>query len=293
MKVFQEKLYEHHSQTFTIDAELYRGQTEFQEVLIFENRLFGRILVLDGIVQLTQRDNHIYHEMLAHVPLMAHARAKRVLIIGGGDGGTLKEILKYPVRQVVMVELDKDIVALSKRYFPEVSNEAFEDGRVSLIAGNGVEYVAQAREQFDAIIVDSTDPVGLGEALFTRSFYERCRKLLRPNGVLSLQSGAPFYNPEQLQVVCTRLALSFESVRPYVAPVPTYAGGMLALVAAGESHNALRPSKKTLRERFQRLNMRTDYYSPEIHRAAFTLPPRFPSCGTTNGNGLEAAAQPA
>ena len=122
MKVFQEKLYEHHSQTFTIDAELYRGQTEFQEVLIFENRLFGRVLVLDGIVQLTQRDNHIYHEMLAHVPLMAHARAKRVLIIGGGDGGTLKEILKYPVRQVVMVELDKDIVALSKRYFPEVSN---------------------------------------------------------------------------------------------------------------------------------------------------------------------------
>lgn len=293
MKVFQEKLYEHYSQTFTIDAELYSGQTEFQDVLIFENRLFGRVLVLDGIVQLTQRDNHIYHEMLAHVPLMAHARAKSVLLIGGGDGGTLKEILKYPVQQVVMVELDKDVVALSKRYFPEVSDGAFEDERVSLIAGNGVEYVAQTWEKFDAIIIDSTDPVGPGEVLFTTSFYERCRKLLRPGGVLSLQSGAPFFNPEQLQVVCTRLAFSFESVRPYLAPVPTYAGGMLALVAAGESHEALRQPIKTLRERFQRVHMRTDYYSPEIHRAAFTLAPHFQSCSTTNGNGLEAAAQPA
>jgi spermidine synthase len=103
MRAFQENLYEHHSQVFTMDAELYRGQTEFQEVLIFENRLFGRVLVLDGIVQLTQRDNYIYHEMLTHVPLMAHARTKSVLIIGGGDGGALKEILKHPVEQVVMV----------------------------------------------------------------------------------------------------------------------------------------------------------------------------------------------
>lgn len=293
MRAFQENLYEHHSQVFTMDAELYRGQTEFQEVLIFENRLFGRVLVLDGIVQLTQRDNYIYHEMLTHVPLVAHARTKSVLIIGGGDGGALKEILKHPVEQVVMVELDKDVIRLSKRYFPEVSSGAFEDGRVNLIVGNGFEYVAQTWRQFDAIIVDSTDPIGPGEELFTRSFYERCRKLLRPGGVLSLQSGVPFYNPEQLQVVCGRLALSFEGVRPYLAPVPTYAGGMLALVAAGESHKALRPPIKTLRERFQRLHLRTDYYSPAIHRAAFTLAPRFGSCAKANDIGLESAAQPA
>ncbi|WOH67807.1 polyamine aminopropyltransferase [Bradyrhizobium sp. BWA-3-5] len=293
MREFQENLYEHHSQTFTIDAELYRGQTEFQEVLIFENRLFGRVLVLDGIVQLTQRDNYIYHEMLTHVPLMAHARTKSVLIIGGGDGGALKEILKHPVQQVVMVELDKDVIALSKRYFPEVSSGAFEDGRVSLIVGNGFEYVAQTRRQFDAIIVDSTDPIGSGEALFTRSFYAHCRKLLHPGGVLSLQSGVPFYNPEQLQAVCGRLAFSFEGVRPYLAPVPSYAGGMLALVAAGESHKALRPPIKTLRERFQRLHLRTDYYSPVIHRAAFTLAPRFGSCAKANAIGSESAARPA
>ena len=113
MKTFQEKLYEHHSQVFTVDAVLYCGQTKFQEALVFENRLFGRVLVLDGIVQLTERDNHIYHEMIAHVPLLAHGTAKRVLIIGGGDGGTLNEVLKHRVENVVMVELDQQVIELS------------------------------------------------------------------------------------------------------------------------------------------------------------------------------------
>jgi len=275
MKTFEEKLCEHHSQVFTVDAVLYRGQTRFQEVLIFENRLFGRVLVLDGIVQLTQRDNHIYHEMIAHVPLLAHGTAKRVLIIGGGDGGTLKEVLKHPVEHVVMVELDKEVIELSKRYVPQVSGGAFDDRRVNLVIGDGVEYVTQVDAQFDVVIIDSTDPVGPGEQLFTRAFYERCRTLLPPNGTIALQAGAPFYNPEQLKAVCTRLAGSFDAVGPFLAPVPTYAGGMLALVAAGKSHEALRPAVETLQKRFQVLQSRTSYYTPEVHRAAFTLAPAF------------------
>lgn len=282
MKVFQEKLCEHHAQVFTIDRQLYSGETRFQNVLIFENRLFGRVLVLDGIVQLTDRDNHIYHEMIAHVPLMAHGSVGRVLLIGGGDGGTLKEVLKHPVEQVVMVEIDDDIIQLSKRFFPQVSEEAFEDPRVSLLIGDGVEYVTQADSMFDVVIVDSTDPIGPGEQLFTKTFYERCRSLLRPGGVIALQSGASSFNPEQLGGVCGRLASSFEAVRPYLAPVPTYAGGTLALIAAGESDKALLPAIKTLRERVRRLRLRTSYYTPDIHGAAFILAAGYtPSSETT------------
>lgn len=275
MNVFQEKLYGHHSQVFTVDSELFAGRTRFQDVVVFENRLFGRVLALDGVVQLTDRDNHVYHEMIAHVPLMAHGSARRVLIIGGGDGGTLKEVLKHPVEQVVMVELDEGVIELSKRFFPGVSAGAFGDPRVSLLIGDGVEYVTRAETKFDAVIVDSTDPVGPGEQLFTKAFYERCRTLLRPGGMIALQSGAPFYNPEQLAGVCGRLASSFAAVRSYLAPVPSYAGGMLALVAAGDSDEALRPALKALRARFKGLRLRTRYYAPEIHRAAFTLAPDF------------------
>jgi len=275
MNLFQEKLYEHHSQVFTVDAVLHQGRTRFQDVLVLENRFFGRVLVLDGVVQLTERDNHIYHEMIAHVPLVAHGWAKRVLIIGGGDGATLKEVLKHPVDEAVLVEIDGEVIDLSKKFFPAVSGGAFEDPRTKVIVGDGVKYVTEADARFDVIIVDSTDPIGPGEQLFATGFYERCKRLLRPGGVIAVQSGAPFYQPGQLEDVCKRLSSSFDAVRPFLAPVPTYAGGMLALVVAGDSHKALRPPVKILRERFQRLKMETRYYTPEVHRAAFVLAPVF------------------
>jgi spermidine synthase len=159
MKAFQEKLHEHHSQVFTVDAVLHQSRTAFHDVLVFENRLFGRVLVIDGALQLTERDNHIYHEMVAHVPLMAHGSAKCVLVIGGGDGGTLKEVLKHPVAHVVLVDIDPAVIELSKRFFPALSRAAFEDPRVSIVVGDGARYVARAGEKFDTIIVDSTDPV--------------------------------------------------------------------------------------------------------------------------------------
>jgi spermidine synthase len=273
MSIFRERLHENHSQLFTMDAEVYQGETRFQNVLIFENRLFGRVLALDGVIQLTERDNHIYHEMIAHVPLLAHGAAKRVLIIGGGDGGTLKEVLKHPVDEVVMVELDDDVVSLSKRYLPQVSDGAFDDERVDLIIGNGVDYVTRSGRRFDLIIVDSTDPIGPGEQLFTESFYEKCRNLVGPTGLFAAQSGTPFHLPEQLARVCDRLGRSFTAVRPYLAPVPSFPGGMLALVVAGECHDALRPPIRTLRKRYRELRLTTGYYTPEIHRAAFTMPP--------------------
>lgn len=275
MKWFQERLYEHHKQMLSIETVHYHWRTLFQDVLIFENATFGKVLVLDGVLQLTERDNHIYHEMIAHVPLMAHGSAKDVLIIGGGDGGTLKEVLKHPVRSATLVELDGEVIDLSRHHLPTVSDGAFDDPRATVLVMDGTQYVAQARERFDVIIIDSTDPIGPGESLFTVGFYEACRSRLRPGGMIVVQSGAPFFQPRDLGRVCERLSGSFAGVRPYIAPVPTYSGGMLALVAAGESREALRPPCKVLRERFGPLQGRMRYYTPEVHRAAFTIPPSF------------------
>ncbi|WP_445503726.1 polyamine aminopropyltransferase [Microvirga sp. G4-2] len=275
MKWFQEKLYEHHAQMLSVDDVLYHWRTEFQDVLIFENEVFGKVLVLDGVVQLTERDNHIYHEMIAHVPLMAHGLAGQVLIIGGGDGGTLKEVLKHPIERATLVELDGEVIELSRRHLPTVSDGAFLDPRSNVLVMDGTRYIAQTSEKFDVIIIDSTDPMGPGAPLFTAAFYEACRSRLRPGGMMVVQSGAPFFQPGELEMVCGRLSGSFTGVRPYLAPVPTYAGGMLALVAAGETRDALRPPCKVLRERFGPLQGRTRYYTPEVHRAAFTLAPSF------------------
>jgi len=275
MNWFQEKLYEHHKQMLSVESVLYHWRTEFQDVLIFENATFGKVLVLDGIVQLTERDNHIYHEMIAHVPLMAHGSARDVLIIGGGDGGTLKEVLKHPVESATLVELDGEMIDLSRRFLPEVSEGAFDDPRANVLVMDGTRYVAETKAMFDVIIIDSTDPMGPGEPLFTAEFYKACRRRLRPGGMIVVQSGAPFFQPDKLEMVCQRLSGSSGGVRPYLAPVPTYAGGMLALVAAGDSSDALRPSTDVLRRRFSVLQGRTRYYTPEVHRAAFTLPPTF------------------
>jgi spermidine synthase len=272
---FQETLYEHHAQVLSVDAMLHQGRTSFQEVMIFENVVFGKVLVLDGIVQLTERDNYIYHEMIAHVPLMAHGSARHVLIIGGGDGGTLKEVLKHPVERATLVELDGEVIDLSRRYLPTVSDGTFADPRANVLVMDGTRYIEQTKDKFDVILIDSTDPVGPGEPLFTAAFYRACRSRLRPGGIVVVQSGAPFFQPRELEMVCGRLFASFAAVRPYLAPVPTYAGGMLALVAAGDSREALRPPCKVLRERFGALQGRTRYYTPEVHGAAFTLAPSF------------------
>jgi spermidine synthase len=259
----------------SVDAVLHEGRTAFQEILIFENRVFGRVMALDGVVQLTERDNHIYHEMIAHVPMLAHGSPRYVLIVGGGDGGTLREVLKHPVEQVFVAELDQEVIELSRRHFPEVSAAAFDDPRATIVVGDGVRFVTNSKVSFDVIIIDSTDPIGPGAPLFSSSFYEMCRKCLRPGGIMAVQSGAPFFQHEELHRVRARLSQSFAAARPYLAPVPTYAGGMLALVAAGPSRDVLRPPCKVLRARYPSVRGGTRYYTPEIHRAAFTLPPCF------------------
>lgn len=275
MRSFLEMSAENHSQVFVVDEVLHQGRTALQDVLIFENRVFGKVLVLDGVVQLTERDNHIYHEMIAHVPLTAHGAARRVLVVGGGDGGTLREVLKHPVDQVVLVEIDREVIELSRRFFPELSEEAFADPRAVVVVSDAAKYVVETAATFDVVIVDSTDPLGPGEQLFSADFYRRCRRLLRPGGIVAVQSGTPFHRPELLEKLRVRLASAFGEARPYLAPVPTYAAGMLALILAGESGEALRPPPEVLRERCRHLAGRTIYYGPQVHRAAFVMAPSF------------------
>jgi spermidine synthase len=275
VKWFQERLYEHHAQILSIEEVIHEGRTKFQEVTIFRNPVFGKVMALDGIVQLTERDNHIYHEMIAHVPMLAHGSPRLVLIVGGGDGGTLREVLKHPVAHVFMVELDGEVIDLARTHLPEVSAGAFDDPRATVVIEDGVCFLADTRLTFDVIIIDSTDPIGPGAPLFSAWFYELCRQHLRPGGIVAVQSGAPFFQPAELDRACARLSQSFPAVRPYIAPVPTYAGGTLALVAAGASRDALRPPCKVLRERYASIRDGTRYYAPEVHRAAFALPPCF------------------
>lgn len=275
MTMFAETIYDDNSQVLSVGSVVHKSRTDFQDVMIFDNDTFGRVLVLDGVVQLTERDHHVYHEMIAHVPIMTHGTAIDVLIVGGGDGGTLREVLRHPVRRVVMVEIDRDVIDLSRRHLAGVSSGAFNDSRAEIVIGDAASYVATTGERFDVIIIDSTDPVGPGERLFSAAFYDRCRALLRPGGIVSIQSGAPFFRPDELAAVIKRLGDCFGHARPYLAPVPTYARGLLPLILAGNEWEPLNAPSALIRARYARIRGFTRYYTPEVHEAAFTLVPAF------------------
>ncbi len=272
MNWFQERLFEPFSQTLAISETLYSGHTGLQEAVVFRNPVFGRVFALDGIVQLTDRDPYIYHEMIVHAPILAHGGAVHVLIVGGGDGGVLAEVLKHAgVESVTLVELDRGVIDLSRRYFPDLAGGAFEDPRTTIEIGDGAQFVASSERAFDLIIVDSTDPVGPGAALYSREFYANCGKRLRPGGMMVVQGGAAYFQPEKLEEIRARLAECLGAALPYHAPVPSYAAGMLALVAAAQTEQAILPGREALLRGFAPLRGRTRYYSPETHLAGFTI----------------------
>jgi spermidine synthase len=267
-----ETLYPFHRQGLRIDRMLYDSNTEHQRLQLFENERFGRVLTLDGVVQTTEGDEFIYHEMMAHVPILAHGAAERVLVVGGGDGGLVREVLRHKgVRRVVMVEIDAGVVEFSKEYLPSLSAGAFEDPRLELVIGNGAEYVAEAGESFDIVLVDSTDPIGPGEVLFTDTFYGQARKRLRGGGILVTQNGVPFLQPEELTNTLRALRGLFRDASCYLATVPTYAGGPMALGWATDGE-ARSTDLAILRDRSEASGIAFRYYNPEVHQAAFALP---------------------
>ncbi len=269
---FEEKLFPHVRQSFEISRIIYRERTEHQDLVIFETPTYGRVLALDDIIQVTEKDEFVYHEMMTHVPILAHGRARRVLIIGGGDGGILREALKHDVERVTMVEIDRGVVDMCLKYMPSIPAKAFRDKRTDLVITDGAKYVAETADRFDVIIVDSTDPMGPGEVLFTEAFYKNCRRCLNAGGILVNQNGVPFMQPSEIPMTWKRRRKFFKDTGFYVAAVPSYYGGFMTLGWAALDPKSRAVSPAVLERRFHALRLKTKYYSPAIHRAAFALP---------------------
>ena len=272
-----ETLYPDWGQRFRLKRELARVHSEFQDILVFESHSHGRVMLLDGVVQITEADEFVYQEMLTHVPLLAHGRARNVLIIGAGDGGVLRRVLMHGnVDRAVMVEIDGEVIRLAREFLPNIGGDAWHDRRAQVIVGDGIDYVARAEDaSFDAIIVDSTDPIGVGEVLFTDAFYGHAARVLSAGGLIVNQCGVPFMQADELRETSQRRARAFPHVGAYVAAVPTYVGGFMTLGFAAKQAGLDSLSVATIRARAEAAGVlgRTDYWTPELHTAAFNLPP--------------------
>ena len=237
---------------------------------------------MDGAIQITEADEFVYQEMLAHVPILAHDNARRVLIIGAGDGGVLRRVLQHQtVDKVVMVEIDGEVIRLSREYMPAISGQAWNDKRATVLVSDGLAYVANAADgAFDVIIVDSTDPAGVGEALFTEAFYADCARVVGPRGIVVNQAGVPFMQGEELTQTTRRRATAFQCVTAYVAAVPTYVGGFMTLGFASNTSGLDSIPIVELAKRAARAGIvgQTEYWTPEVHSAAFALPPYIARC---------------
>jgi spermidine synthase len=274
---FNETLYPDWGQRFRFVRQLARVKSPFQDIGIFETDSHGRMMTLDGVVQITERDEFVYQEMLTHVPLLAHGNARHVLIIGAGDGGVLKHVLMHKgVEHAVMAEIDGEVIRLSKEFLPGIGGDAWTSPRATVLVGDGIDYVKKAPDgSFDVIIVDSTDPIGVGEVLFTDEFYQNAARILTPQGVIVNQCGVPFMQADELRETSLRRKQFFPHVTAYVAAVPTYVGGYMTLGWAGKDPalTALTPAVLAARAEAAGITGKSDYWTPEIHAAAFHLPP--------------------
>ena len=272
---FVESLYPGQAfQGFHFDEILYQTQTPFQSIAIYRAPGLGRVLVLDGIIQTTEADEFIYHEMLVHVPLFAVPAPKSVMIVGGGDGGSLREALKHPIERVDLVEIDIKVIESSREHLPTLSDggKSFDDPRVKMVIEDAFKYMKEHRGEYDVIIVDSTDPVGMAEALYSDEFYRLCRDSLSPQGALSAQDGVVFFQRNEAARTVAALRNLGLHAGAYIAAVPTYYGGNMTFGIAGRQVDVLAPDVTKLRQRFSTLQGETRHYSPEVHAASFVLP---------------------
>ncbi|MFZ1430516.1 MAG: polyamine aminopropyltransferase [Geminicoccaceae bacterium] len=272
MDWFEERLHANWRQAIRVKEMLYREQTELQDLVIFESFDWGRVLALDGVVQTTTGDEFCYHEMIVHVPILAHGRAREVLIIGGGDGGCLREALKHPgVERVTQVEIDAGVIDLSRRWLPTLSDGAFDHPKARVVIADGARFAAEAGDRFDVVIVDSTDPQGPGAVLFTEPFYRDVRSLLNPGGIMTTQCGNPSIRPQELvDTQAAQRAAGYALVDYFLPVVPTYIGGAMALGFASDAAASRQVPLEQLRQRGVPAGLH--YYTPEVHLAAFAHP---------------------
>ena len=260
--------------SYRMERVLYEMQTDHQHLVLFEHAFFGKMLMLDGATQVTAKDEFVYHEMMTHVPILAHGNVKEVLIIGGGDCGIAEEALKHKsIARVTQVEIDASVVAFAKEHFPEFTKPVLGNKRFDLVIADGMDYVAKTDRRFDVIIVDSTDPQGPGKVLFSSRFYAGCKRCMTPGGVMVTQNGVPILQPGELAGTMRKFRKLFADGTCYIAAIPTYVGGHMAMGWATDDRGLRQTSVETLTERYAAAGrFATRYWTPEVHRAAFALP---------------------
>ena len=254
-----------------VDRQLFTGQSEFQRIDVFESKEFGRFLTLDGYMMLTEKDEFIYHEMMVHVPMAVHPAAKSVLVIGAGDGGVLRELTRYSsVERIDLVEIDELVVEVCKKYLPQTACR-LGDERVNIYYQDGLKFIRQRENAYDLIIVDSTDPFGPGEGLFTKEFYGNCFKALKEDGIMVNQHESPFYDEDAaaMQRAHKRIVESFPISKVYQAHIPTYPSGHWLF---GLSSKRYHPVHDLRDAAWNLLGIKTQYYNTRLHSGAFALP---------------------
>ena len=254
-----------------VTRHLYSEKSDYQQIDIFDTPEFGRVLALDGNVMLTERDEFIYDEMMTHVPMAVHPNIQDVLVIGAGDGGVVRELARYEqVRQIDLVEMDPLVVKACRTYLPENASR-LDDSRVRIYYDNALRYIRRCKDQYDLIIVDSTDPFGPSEGYFTREFYGICYNALREDGIMVNQQGSPFYmhDAEAMTRSHKRIVSTFPISRVYQAHIPTYAAGYWLFGFASKKYH---PIEDLNAEKWLALNLRTEYYTTKLHKGAFYLP---------------------
>ncbi len=279
-KWFDEKLYENfekeigYKQSFISKKLIASKKSDFQEIEIFENPKFGKILMLDGVVQTTEADEFFYHEMFTHTPIFSHGNVKSVLIIGGGDGGILREVLKHKsIERAVMIEIDGEVIDLCKKHMPSLNNGSFDDKRAEVRVDDGINYVKTTTDKFDLIIVDSTDPINVGEVLFTDEFYANAKKCLNEGGILTTQSGVPFLQDDELKNIQSKLEKIFKDLTFYIVPVPTYIGSFMCLSFATDNVSLKDANLQIVTKRLADSGIENlNYYNPATHLSSFALP---------------------
>ena len=272
-----ERLHKGYAQSMEITKVLADEQSRFQHIRIFDTLANGRVMTLDDIVQITSRDESAYADMLTHLPMLEHGKVERVMIVGGGDLSIADEALKHKnVKEVVLVDIDDRVIELCKKHFGEVNAKAFKDKRMVIEAADAFEYLGRksSKNRFDLIIADRPDPVGPGKALFGETFYDRVKGALRKGGYATFQTGVPFYQPWEITEALQELARFFPRCGLYLTVVPTYIGGFMALSWATKGGKPLGTAAgiKKAAKAYKKAKLKTDYYNPDVHAAAFALP---------------------
>jgi spermidine synthase len=263
---FTEKQTKDFGITMRVKKIHHSEKTEFQQLDMVETDEFGNMLLLDGMVMTTEKDEFVYHEMVAHIPLFTHPNPENVLVVGGGDGGVIREILKHPeVKKATLVDIDGKVIEYSKKYLPSIAGK-LDDPRVEVKVDDGFMHIAQSENEYDVIMVDSTEPVGPAVNLFTKGFYEGISNALKEDGLFVAQTDNPWFQQELIRNAYRDVKETFPVTRLYTASIPTYPSGLWTFTMGSKKHDPLEVTEDRFHE------MDTKYFTPEIHRAAFVLP---------------------